>query len=100
MLLLACCRYSARRMHITMASLGDRAKMTTRKMACSLCLLPFACLASAYPEQPGGMRAPFVYPHEQQAAPAPPPAAGISFAGVFTDHTVLQRGAKTKVRQY
>ena len=82
-----------------MASLGDRAKMT-RKMACSLCLLPFACLASAYPEQPGGMRAPFVYPDEQQAAPAPPPAAGISFSGVFTDHTVLQRGAKSKVRQY
>jgi hypothetical protein len=65
-------------------------------------LLPALASAAAYPAQPGGMSKPFVYPDEQQFDLGPPPAspAGISFSGVFTDHTVLQRGAKSMAAVY
>eukprot|EP01045_Picozoa_sp_COSAG04_P043708 COSAG04_NODE_14452_length_567_cov_1.051282_1_plen_142_part_01 len=64
-----------------------------------LALLLPALAAAEYPRQPGGMHAPFVYPHESTAAP-PAPAAGVSFSGVFTDHTVLQRGATAQAAVY
>ena len=65
-------------------------------------LLPALASTAAYPAQPGGMSKPFVYPDEQQLDLEPPPAspAGISFSGVFTDRTVLQRGAKSMAAVY
>jgi hypothetical protein len=67
----------------------------------SLLLLPCLQVASAgYPEQPGGMLAPFVYPDEQRAGAPPAGNLGISFSGFFTDHTVLQRGAKSQAAVY
>ena len=63
-------------------------------------LLPALTLSAAYPQQPGGMHAHFTYPHEALAAPPAAPPAGIYFSGVFSDHTVLQRGAKSQAAVY
>jgi sialate O-acetylesterase len=62
-------------------------------------LLP-AFAAAEYAAQPGGMHAPFVYPSSIELAAPPAPAPGISFSGVFTDHTVLQRGTTAQAAVY